>query len=72
MCHHELEIHSLPLFQLYEILNIHTDLFFNGQPGISKVVIHPLVSTAGMTQMDFVSLREQIFETIKLELPDDY
>ncbi len=50
----------------------HTDLFFNGQPGISKVVIHPLVSTAGMTQMDFVSLREQIFETIKLELPDDY
>ncbi|MDG2332384.1 MAG: 1-acyl-sn-glycerol-3-phosphate acyltransferase, partial [Flavobacteriales bacterium] len=50
----------------------HTDLFFNGQPGTSKVVVHPLVSTTGMKQLDFVSLREQVFETIKSELPDDY
>lgn len=50
----------------------HTDLFFNGQPGTAKVVVHPIVKTVGMTPMDFVSLREQVFDAIKLELPDDY
>ena len=50
----------------------HTDLFFNGRPGISRTVAHPMVETKGMTAEDLVHLREEIFETINSALPDEY
>ncbi|MBL4703433.1 MAG: 1-acyl-sn-glycerol-3-phosphate acyltransferase [Flavobacteriales bacterium] len=50
----------------------HTDLFFNGRPGLSKTLIHPPIETKGKTASDLVSLRQQAFETINSVLPDDY
>ena len=42
----------------------HTDLFFNGQPGFAKTIIHEPISTVGMTEDDLVSLRQQSFDII--------
>ena len=50
----------------------HTDLFFNGRPGISKTVVHSMVQTTNLSVEDLVPLREQIFETINSALPDEY
>jgi len=50
----------------------HTDLFFNGRPGLSKVVVHPTIETKGKSASDLVSLRQQAFEIINSVLPDDY
>lgn len=38
------------------------------RPGISKVIVHPLIETKGMTKKDLIPLREQTFTTIKKPL----
>jgi 1-acyl-sn-glycerol-3-phosphate acyltransferase len=43
----------------------------HGRPGISRVVIHEPIPTAGMTEKDLVSLRTKVYEIIQKEL-DDY
>lgn len=50
----------------------HTDLFFNGRPGISHVVVHKAIETEGLTPDDLVHLRQQAFEVINSALPNDY
>jgi 1-acyl-sn-glycerol-3-phosphate acyltransferase len=39
-------------------------------PGIARVVIHPPVSTKGMTSKDLVDLRQQVFNTIDSTLKE--
>lgn len=38
------------------------------QPGISNVIIHPLIKTEGLSKKDLISLREQTFNTIEAPL----
>lgn len=33
-----------------------------GRPGLARMVIHPVISTAGMTEENLVSLRQQVFD----------
>ena len=39
-----------------------------GKPGISRVVVHPPISTKGMNENDLISLRTQVYNTIQNEL----
>lgn len=40
----------------------------HGSPGISRVVVHPPISTIGMTEQDLVSLRSKVHDIIKNDL----
>lgn len=40
----------------------------HGRPGISRVVVHEPILTAGMTEKDLVSLRTKVYDVIQEEL----
>lgn len=64
----------LPVVYLtnWKLFKDHTNLFGNGRPGISKVIIEKPIATAGLTEDDLVSLREKIFNIIEAPLKQYY
>lgn len=56
----------------YQLFCDHTDLLFNGRPGVARTIIHEPIQTKKLTHDDLVSLRKQAFKAINSELPDDY
>ena len=39
-----------------------------GKPGVSRIVVHPPVSTIGMDENDLISLRTKVYDIIQNEL----
>ncbi|HQW04613.1 MAG: 1-acyl-sn-glycerol-3-phosphate acyltransferase [Flavobacteriales bacterium] len=48
-----------------------TDLLSRGHPGFARAVIHPAISTVGLTMDDLVILRTQVYRTIEEPLLDE-
>lgn len=56
----------------WKLLKDHTELFGNARPGISKVVIHPIIPTVGLNEKDLVSLKKQTYKVIEEPLKQFY
>ncbi|MBK7295516.1 MAG: hypothetical protein IPI91_02105 [Flavobacteriales bacterium] len=48
-----------------------TELFSRGRPGISRTIIHPVISTKGLTEADLVTLRQEVYRIIEEPLLQD-
>ena len=55
----------------WRLLGEPTELFSRGRPGISRTVIHPVISTKGLTEADLVDLRQKVFHIIEAPLVQD-
>lgn len=52
----------------WKLLGEPTELFSRGRPGISRTIIHPVVSTEGLTEADLVTLRQEVYRLIEAPL----
>ncbi len=66
----EKQIPVVPITYLNNWKLIQNGGFFKttGKPGISRVVVHPPISTIGMSQEDLIPLRTQVYNIIQNEL----
>ena len=48
----------------WKLFSDHTDVWRRGQPGVSKVFVHPPVKVSGNFREDLVNLREEVFNII--------
>lgn len=55
----------------WRLLGEPTELFSRGRPGISRTIIHPVISTKGLTEVDLVDLRQKVFRIIEAPLAQD-
>ncbi len=55
----------------WRLLGEPTELFSRGRPGISRTIIHPVISTKGLTEADLVTLRQQVYNIIEAPLLED-
>ena len=66
---------QVPIFPVTYIHNwrlLQNGGFFKsfGRPGIAHVVVHPPIETAGMTEENIVSLKQQVFDQMQKTLTD--
>ncbi len=66
----EKQIPILPITLLNNWKLFNTEPLFtaDARPGISRVVVHPLIETTGMDKKDLISLRQQTFKQIEKPL----
>jgi 1-acyl-sn-glycerol-3-phosphate acyltransferase len=69
---HEVKIVPITFLNNWKYLGDQNPLFGNGRPGISKVIIHPPVSTLGLDLNDVVPLRNECYEVIETPLRNRY
>lgn len=56
----------------YRIFSDPSTPFIPSYPQMSRAVIHPAISTKGMTEADIGALRKQVFEAIDSAIPEAY
>jgi 1-acyl-sn-glycerol-3-phosphate acyltransferase len=66
---HHVSIIPLTFQNNYKLFSDHTDVFGVGNPGISKILIHPKIEVTEET--DLVSLRNQTYDIIKKGLNNE-
>lgn len=68
---HQVDIVPVTFLDNYKLLP-DTPYFRSGsRPGIARVIVHPAISTRGMTENDLVSLRTRIFELTERTLKEN-
>lgn len=70
----EKQVPIVPISYLNNWKLIQNGGFFKatGKPGVSRIVVHPPISTKGMNENDLIPLRTQVYNILNNELNKDY